>query len=332
MKQVYNQTYAKFVELFPDKHVGRVGDGHLDISEDITITTFKSLPKCATEKCQLLLIDELQATTGDVIQGVLTTTAPIRIFGYTATDEGLFNNADKLITGMFGERLIYIPYKEAQEKKAVVPGLVYFVDTPDTIISSTTIEGKIVQGIKKNKARNQLIGKITTLIPNQWQAIIFVDTIQDHLVELYKCMPCCCKYIHRETSKKKIGTYALSAKQQNETIKEFIENKTQFLIATDAFRAGVDVPNCRVVIQASGGSSEIEILQEAYRGSRTLPEKLRNELGVDDKTHFVLIDFMDVQDEQLERMSYTRMEYYRKQGWKIKRVKNVEEIDWFDYK
>jgi superfamily II DNA or RNA helicase len=114
LAQVFRATYQKFCQLFPDKHIGRVGDGYNDISKDITITTFKSLGKCAIEKCQLLLVDELQGCSGDKIQEVLSTIKPIRIFGYTATDEGLFNGADKLLVGLFGERLIHIPYEEAE--------------------------------------------------------------------------------------------------------------------------------------------------------------------------------------------------------------------------
>ncbi|WP_394998603.1 DEAD/DEAH box helicase [Acinetobacter sp.] len=331
LKQVFNQTYKKFIELFPDKHIGRVGGGHNDISTDITLTTFKSLPKCAIEKCELMLIDEMQGCTGDVIQEVLTSIRPRRIFGFTATDENLFSGADKVLTGLFGERLIDIPYHEALEANAVVPGLVYFVETPDVVVTSSTFEGCLVQGVKKCKPRNQLIAKICTLIPEKWQTLIFVDHIQDHLVELYKVMPLGTKFIHRGASKKELGTYALSAKQQDQIINDFTNGLFKNLIGTDAFRAGVDIPQLRVVIQASSGSSEIEVIQEALRGSRTLSEERRAALGVDEKTHFVLIDFLDNHDERLAAMAQKRMVYYRKQGWKVKQVVKPEEIDWYDY-
>ena len=329
LKQVFLQTAAKFKQLFPEKHIGMVGDGSHDISNDITITTFKSLRNCATEKCQLLLVDEIQGTTGEVISDAITRILPIRAFGYTATDKGLFNNADKLIKGLFGERLIHIEYQEAQAQKAVVPCTVYFVSTSDNVmISATTIEGKIKQGIKNCVERNKLISAVCRKVPDNWQTLIFVDHILDHLIKLHKEMPLGTKYIHRESSKTKANSYALSAKQQNTTIAGFIENDFQYLLATDAFRAGVDIPNCRVVVQASGGSSEIEILQEAYRGSRTLPQERQEQLGVTPKTHFILIDFLDIHDPQLESMSNKRMEIYRKQGWTIKTVDSVEQIDW----
>ena len=327
-KQVFTQTYNKFVELFPHKHIGRIGDGYNDISTDITITTFKSLPKCAVEKCELLLIDELQGTTGDKIQDVLTTINPKRIFGYTATDEGMFNNADKLVKGLFGERLVYVPYDEALEMGAVVPGLVYFVKVPDLVMTARSFDGIMTQGVKKCKPRNQLIAKICSMVPEKWQTLVFVDHIQDHLVELYKLMPAGTKYIHRETSKKKIGTYALTSKQQDQIINDYCNNQFTHLIATDAFRAGVDIPQLRVVVQASSGSSEVEVIQEALRGSRTLDKERQERLGIEPKTGFILIDFLDAHDVRLESMARKRMELYRKQGWTIKIVDKPEDIDW----
>jgi superfamily II DNA or RNA helicase len=332
LAQVFRSTYEKFKKIFPNKHIGRVGDGYNDISKEITITTFRSLEKCAVEKCQLLLVDELQGSSGDHIQNVISSVKPIRIFGFTATDDGLFNGADKLLKGLFGERLIHIPYEEAQEVGAVVPALVYFVRTPQYLVTASSFEACITQGVKKCKPRNELISKIVTKIPKGWPSLTFVDHIDDHLIELHKLMPPGVKYVHRKTSKKEIGVYALSTKQQKEVTQDFIDNKFQHLIATDAFRAGVDIPHLRVVIQASSGSSKIEVIQEALRGSRVLTEADKLRLDIEeDKTHFVLIDFLDNHDERLNDLALKRMEHYKAQGWKIKIVDSVDQIDWYDY-
>lgn len=328
LKQVFIQTYDKFRRLFPNKHIGRVGGGHHDLSSDITITTFKSLRNCATEKCQLLLIDELQSTAGEEISSILCQMHPIRVFGYTATDKGMFNKAEKLIKGLFGDRLVYIPYKDAEESNAVVPVSVWFIKTPtDIMVSAASMEGKIRQGIKQCKRRNELIGQVCNMVPNQWQTLIFVDHIVDHLIPLHKELPAGTRFIHRDASKS-LGEFALTNKQQQNIISAFQENEFQFLMATDAFRAGVDIPNCRVVIQASGGSSEVEILQEAYRGSRILTESQQQALGVSPKTHLVLIDFLDLHEPALEGMARRRMEIYRKQGWAIHEVESPAQIDW----
>lgn len=332
LREILKQTHKKFGKLFPGVHIGMVGDGYNDISSQITLSTFASLKNCALEKCELLMVDEIQSGTGDSMQNILTQIKPVRSFGFTATDKNLFNGADKVLKGLFGDRLIHIEYPEAEEAGAVVPGSVWMIRLPDMLMSSySTIEAKIKHGIKNCDVRNKLIGEICRLIPNRWQTMVFVEHVVDHLVKLHHHMPEGTKYIHRQTSKKEAGNYALSPKEQNEVIKQFVGNEFQHLICTDAFRAGVDVPNVRVIVQASGGSSEVEILQEAYRGSRTLPEDRWTALGVEPKTHFVLIDFLDNHDESLASMAQKRMAMYKKQGWAIHEVSAPSEIDWFDY-
>jgi superfamily II DNA or RNA helicase len=330
LKQVALQTHKKFQEFFPDKHIGLVGGGKHDISEDITITTFKSLRSCAIEKCQLLLVDEMQSAGQDTFQNTLKLMQPIRVFGYSATTEGIFNNTDKLLKGLFGEDLIYFPYEDAEEAGAVVPGMVYMVKMPENTFldNYTSFESKLKHGIKKCDKRNELIGRACSLIPQDWQTIVFIDHVKDHLIPLYKHMPKDTKYLHRESSKKNVGTFALTTKQQNDTIEQFSNNEFKTLIASDAFRAGVDIPNCRVVVQASGGSSKVEVLQEAYRASRILTQEQINKFKLSKKTHFVLVDFMDNHDPVLESMAKKRMSYYKEQGWKVSVVDSPEQIDW----
>lgn len=322
LKEVFIQTYDKFSKLFPDLHIGRVGGGSHDISDRLTISTYKSFESCAVEKCQLLLADEVQSTTGEGISKAILASAPIRSFGYTATDKGMFNKADKLITGLFGERLIHMAYEESQNVGAVVPCTVYFINMPDNImINSTTTEGKLSEGIDRCKTRNQLIGQTCKYIPEGWQTFIFVEHIETHLIPLHKMLPISTKFLHRNSDKASIGSYALNNKQQKQVMEDFKAGKFQYLLLTDCGKAGIDVPNCKVVIQASGGTSEVELIQEAGRGTRTHPGK----------THFVLIDFMDNHDRTLQNMSLSRMETYRKQGWKIKTIENPKDIDWNDH-
>jgi superfamily II DNA or RNA helicase len=333
LKQVAIQTHKKFQDIFPDKHIGFVGEGKHDVSTDITISTFKSLKSCALEKCEMLLVDEMQSAGQNTFQMALQQMRPRRVFGYSATTEGIFNNTDKLLKGIFGEDLIYFPYEDAENAGAVVPGVVYMIRTPEDFQfeNYTSLDSKMKHGIKQCSVRNELIGRACAAIPENWQTIVFIDHVKDHLIPLYKHMPKDTKFLHRESSKKNVGTFALSAKQQNKIIEEFSNNEFKILIASDAFRAGVDIPNCRVVVQASGGSSKVEVLQEAYRGSRILTQEYMSRFNLPPKTHFVLIDFVDNHDSFLENMSIKRVKYYKEQGWTIKTIDSVEEIEWTKY-
>jgi superfamily II DNA or RNA helicase len=281
----------------------------------------------------MLLVDELQGSTGDKIQEVISSISPIRMFGYTATNSGLFSKADKVLTGFFGEPLVDIDYPTALKMGAVVPCVVYFVKMPKT--DNPTDEGDIGrairEGIMKNKIRNNLIGKICKAVPHGWQTLIFIDQIKQHLRNLLNFLPEGTKCVHRNSDKEDIKEFALSPKDQARNIQDFVDNKFQYLCSSDVLRAGFDSVNCRVVVQATGGSSVIEVIQEALRGSRVLPEERRLELGVTPKTHFVLIDIWDSHNSKLEAMSEKRREYYLKQGWIVKTVDKVEDINWNKY-
>ena len=319
LKAIFDKTYDTFCKLFPNKHIGRVGGGVNDISSDITITTFRSLPSCPLEKCKLLLMDEIQGTTSDGIVKVLSQVTPVRMLGFTATDKNLFNQADKLVKGLFGERLIFIPYDEAQLNGAVVPCKVYMVRVPDqAVFDAGSVAGKIMKGIKRNTVRNSLIGEICRSVPKDWQTLVFVDHIIDHLIPLYNHMPQGTTFVHRGQDKEEFGSFALNPKKQDQNLEDFRANKYQFLLATDCLRAGADIPQIKVVVQASGGTSEVEILQEAYRAARLAP----------DKTHAVIIDFQDNHDDTLNNMAAKRKAIYKKQGWRIKEVDSVKDIVW----
>jgi hypothetical protein len=330
LKEVVRQTYNKFKTFFPEKHIGLVGDGTHDISNDITITTFKSLKSCALEKCQLLLVDEMQSAGSPTFRSAMEQLRPIRMFGFSATTDGLFNNSDKLLVGLFGEDLVYFPYTEAENVDAVVPGIVYMINMPRDFHMQQygSIENKFKYGIKSCETRHELIGEVCNNVPEGWQTILFVDHVKDHLIPLYKYLPPGTKYLHRESSKKNVGSFALTNKQQKDIALEFANNEFQTLMATDAFRAGVDIPNCRVVIQCAGGSSKVEVLQEALRGSRILTDEQREKFGLTEKTHFILVDFMDNHDDMLNSMARKRISYYEEQGWTVHIVDKVEDIDW----
>lgn len=329
LKEVFLQTHKKLQAMFPDWHIGRVGDGHRDISEQVTVTTFRSLPSCATEKCRLLLVDELQSATGDEFTRMMCSMSPVRVFGYSATDRGMFSKSERLVEGLFGERLIFVPYQEAERQEAVVPVTVWMVRVPKhRLFTANSMEARLRRGIQLHEDRNELVGRICQNVPAGWPVLVFVDKIKDHLVPLHARMPQGTRWLHRETSRRTLGAYALTAAQQAETIRDYQEGKFQFLLATDAFRAGVDVPHCRVVVQASGGTSEVELLQEAYRASRTLPAERAAELGLPPKTHAVLVDFLDQHDPALLNMSEARMRIYRKQGWLVREADGPAQIDW----
>lgn len=328
-RALLRQTSDTFKALFPHKDIGIVGSGCKKISKDITITTYASLDICATEKCEMLICDEIQRATGDCATEVLTSMTPLRVVGLSATIKNLFNRADKLLVGLFGPVVVEMDYQDAQEVGAVVPGVVYMVNVPmeSRMVTATTPKGKISQGIERNAYRHKLIGQIASKVPRYQQCMVFVDHIATHLRELYPYLPVGSKFLHRDANKATLQGFALTPKQQEAILDEFKNNEFQHLLVTDMAREGFSHDNVRVVIQATGGTSEVELLQEAFRASRILRADEQARLNVPPKTHFTLVDFIDNQDEFLLSMSMKRMKIYEKQGWAIKIVQSPNEIE-----
>lgn len=329
-RNVFNSMMKKFVKLFPEKHIGGMGAGHKDIGSDLTIATFKSLSLCALEKCELLIVDEIQESTAPVIQDCIASVNYKRVFGLTATDEKLFNNSDKLIKGIYGERLVNIEYDESVEIGAVVPVTVYMLKVPEHIVSARTTEAKIKKGIKTSKIRNGLIGDVIKAIPNKWQSLTFVDTIEDHLKTLLEYVPKDVKYVHRKAKieNEKNKHFELSGKEQDKICEEFLNNEIQHIIATEALSTGTDFPNLRVVILGQGGSSFVALTQKVGRGSRVLMEEDRERLQVDKKTRCIVIDFQDNHDDVLANMAEKREEIYAEHKWEVIKVDKISDIQW----
>jgi superfamily II DNA or RNA helicase len=145
---VATQTYKIFKELFPDKDVGLVGAGGSHIGEHVTIATLASLDKCSLEKCKLLLVDEIQCVTSQRMQDIITAIPALRVIGFTATDEGLFNKGDKVLTALFGDRLCEMNYQDAQAIEAVVPGVVYFLEVPEQATTYSNFDNKMKYAMK----------------------------------------------------------------------------------------------------------------------------------------------------------------------------------------
>lgn len=327
-KNVFNQTLNKFRAQFPNKNIGCMGDGNREIG-DITISTYKSMKNCDLNRCQLLIMDEIQESTTPTVQDCLVRMNPMRIYGLTATDEKLFSGADKVIKGVFGERIVEVLYDQGVDNGAVVPCEVFMIRTGKSERwFGKEHRSRIIKGIKMYDKRNDLVASVCSAVPEGWQTIVFVETIKDHLKELYERMPKGTKFVHRNSDKKDINGLALSTKQQDEICAEFSRNEFQYLLATEALEAGTDFPNLRVVVIANGGSSYIGLTQKAGRGARILPESLRAELNVEPKEKFILIDFYDEHDEFLEAQSEKRLEIYKSHNWKINIVDNIEQIVW----
>jgi superfamily II DNA or RNA helicase len=94
--------------------------------------------------------------------------------------------------------------------------------------------------------------------------------------------------------------------------KELNDRKINFVIATNVFKTGTDIPNVDCVVLASSKKSHIDTVQKIGRGRRRT--KHFNELVVIDSIDsFKLAKY----NKYFKKYSELRMEIYQKKGWKI---------------
>jgi superfamily II DNA or RNA helicase len=91
-------------------------------------------------------------------------------------------------------------------------------------------------------------------------------------------------------------------------INELVKGKLDVIICTTIFNAGIDIPQLRAIILASGGRSRVAQLQKLGRG-------LRKHLSL--KTKVEVIDFWDTSSKILERHSKERLKTWESEGFKV---------------
>ena len=104
---------------------------------------------------------------------------------------------------------------------------------------------------------------------------------------------------------------ASKAKDRREAIKDMQNGGRDVIMATTIFDEGVDIPSLRKVILASGGKSDVKVIQRVGRA-------LRKSKGKDEA---IIIDFDDRHHALLERHAKARQKVYKEQGYTIEEEK-----------
>ena len=97
-----------------------------------------------------------------------------------------------------------------------------------------------------------------------------------------------------------------------EVIDDFKQEKIKILIASPVFDEGMDMPNIRTLILASGGKSSIQLLQRIGRGLRKKKED--NYLDVH--------DFVSASHKYILNHALARLKEYEKQGFPVEQLDN----------
>jgi len=312
-KTIFNQFYKDFCKWFPDIEIGRVGDGHCDISH-ITIGLYQSVAKYDLRKynkiCNLWLADEVHAASSSLSKISKQLTNVHYRYGLTATTQKYENNKQAFLemTGNIGSSL-----KELEDdvvKSRVVSCDVYMVN-----FLCKEPQGKNYHGVFRNdiclseKRNIKLLKAAKYLAINKGKTVLF---LVDEISQAEQV-----GYLAAKMGIKNKIAHGRKHSKINEQIKETLEDKKiKLVIATGIFKTGTNIVSLDCLVLGSARKSEISILQSIGRARRVSEGK--------DKA--IIIDSYDTVIGKQKYHSYfleyskKRIELYKEKGWFKKRL------------
>lgn len=319
---VVSSLYRDLVEHLGNKQVGliRAGTGVAEESKRIRVSTAASIARAGIDKCDILLFDEVH-NVGDnkIADTLINNMGHGRMFGFTAS----LHRGDKalsIITGLFGDVLVKVPYADAVDNGVVVPLetiMIPLLPIPNEhyyVCDDNTRNKRSCYW--RNKRRNDLIASVATDIRNMCdgQILIMVDTLE-HAIMLHRD-PRLADFVvvtSGMSQKDKIlgedtAQYKMTSKQREKIQKDFELNKLKYVICTKVWVEGVNFVQLTYLIRADGATSPVACTQIPGRIAR-LDAANPNKKGI-------MIDF----DDQFEPLwaasrSMIRREFYKRQGW-----------------
>jgi superfamily II DNA or RNA helicase len=154
-------------------------------------------------------------------------------------------------------------------------------------------------GVINNEKRNRII--VDTILKHKEKgeiSLIFVNRIEHgmNLVELFKTEGSCYVPFVRGDMK---------ATERKNIKQKLIDGKRKVVIATTAWKEGINIPSLNVVFNAGGGKDELPVLQTIGRGLRR----------TDKKDKVIIYDFFDPSHFYLISHFGQRVTLYMQNGW-----------------
>lgn len=279
---ITSQTAKTLKERF-HMNVTTITAGKADMSGDVIVGIINSIanlpPSSYCAVFDIVIIDETHHVNleGMYEKFLSQSLAPVRI-GLTATPDP--SNSEK---GMACEGLLGPIIGEFQMQDAIESGR---IAKPRLELVPVPINGNIRKlrtwheiynvGIVFNRMRNKIIAKKVKQFADEGKSCIVFAKLLEHaknLVEFIQDIGVECYYVAGNVTEK-----------ERNIIKAKLETKQiNCVVATAAWREGVDVPHLDAVINAAGYLSEKAVLQMAGRCLR----------AAEGKEEGIIVDFID---------------------------------------
>ena len=278
-KDINRKNWEALSALLPDREVGLVMSGTRKFSDDVQVITLDSLHLVNPDEVGILIVDEVHTSASTTRFETLSRFTNAARWGVSATPSGRFDGGDMVIEGLFGPVVCQRTYQDAVKLGALVPIEVYWVKAPSPSVGMAyysrykTRDAKIRAAIINNPPYSKLVADLMLKIPESRSVLCFTQWIAQMANVHEHCRDV--EYVHAQT-KEGVGTIGpITPKQRKEIYSRMESGEIRKMLATHCWKQGVDFPTLDIVVNASGGGSDIVAKQIPGRASRRADGKDR---------------------------------------------------------
>jgi superfamily II DNA or RNA helicase len=305
-KSIMRQTAKEFEEKFKMK-TSMVGDGVKDLSGDVVVAIVNSLRRMPEESYHdlfdIVIVDESHHSASfsgmffDVMTNIL---APVRI-GVTATSPNKEKEQEKSMAceGLIGPTTGIFSVADAVESGRLAKPKLILLSIPknNNLRDLRTYHEIYTMGIVRNRMRNNTIANFVKGQAAEGNTSLVFTKLLEH-ADLLEVM------LIDKGVNCKIVNGAVSGQLREELRSELQNKQIQCIIATSAWKEGINLPSLNCVINGAGYLSSTPIIQMAGRGLRVS----------EGKDEALIVDFLDI-GRYLSDHCVERLQTYKELGW-----------------
>ena len=326
-KDINRKNWEALKEVLPDRDIGLVMSGAKKFSDDILVITLDSLHLINPDDVGVLIVDEVHTAGSSGRAEVLSRFHNAARWGVSATPSGRFDGGDRVIEGLFGPVVCQRTYQDAVKLGALVPIEVYWVKAPSPSVGLSyymnykSRDSKIKSAIISNPPYSKLVADLMLRIPESRSALCFTQWIAQ-MANIHAYCPDI-MYAHGQTHEGLGSIQPISPKRRREIYDMMVSREIKKLFATYIYKQGVDFPALDIVVNASGGGSDIVAKQIPGRASRK----------ADGKDRAYVVDFIHEWDRDengkagpLLACDFSRRRSYKDLGFTQTFVDSIDEL------
>lgn len=293
---IVRQTYEQLKSFFGEDYVSRIDGSAKPTEKDPSKQIVVSTPITAARMPQewwdsrfLVVIDEFHHAAAETYH-VINAKAGAAYHRLCFTGTHFRTGDDELAMEAICSQKIYkIAVGDLVQQKYLAAPMVRFIPVHGEGVGSSRYDAVYRHGIVWHQKRNQKIVELAHSLTYYRYPTLILTNRRQHADMLGECIA--------GSKVVKGGEAALT----DQVISEFRQGQFFILIGTSVIGEGVDIPNAKVLIYATGGGYTVGMLQSYFR-PLTYQE---------DKPFGMIYDFYDYQNNILTNQSNRRFAYTR---------------------